>query len=68
MVSIATMGLFRDCCGGGPGGGGGAVPGVQGGQMYDNTPRIYAKVKNLDIESKNISLSKIKVVLKQAGE
>ncbi len=21
-VSIATMGMFRDCCGGGPGGGG----------------------------------------------
>jgi len=25
-VSIATMGMFRDCCGGGPGTGGGAPP------------------------------------------
>lgn len=25
-VNIATMGMFRDCCGGGPGSGGGAPP------------------------------------------
>ena len=25
-VNIATMGMFKDCCGGGPGTGGGAPP------------------------------------------
>jgi hypothetical protein len=66
-VNIATMGMFRDCCGGGPGtGGSGAVPGV--GDQREAKPTIYVRVKNVDIESKNITLSKIKVTLKSAGE
>jgi hypothetical protein len=66
MVSIATMGMFRDCCGGAPGGGGGAVPGA--GIQREAQPTIFARVKNVGIESKNIKLSKIKAVLKNAGE
>lgn len=67
MVSIATMGMFRDCCGGGPGvGGGGAVPGI--GDQREAKPTLYARVIKVEIESKNIMLSKIKVTLKSAGE
>lgn len=67
MVSIATLGMFRDCCGGGPGvGGGGAVPSV--GDQREAKPPLYARVTKIDIETKNILLSKIKVSLKTAGE
>lgn len=66
MVSIATMGMFRDCCGGAPGGGSGAVPGV--GDQREAKPTLYARVTKVEIESKNIKLSKIKVTLKSAGE
>lgn len=65
-VNFATLGMFRDCCGGARAGGGGAVPGS--GIQRDSLPALYVKVKKLDIESKNIILSKIKVVLKGAGE
>jgi len=65
-ISLATLGMFRDCCGGKGQGGGGAVPGS--GIQRQSPIMLYAKVKNLDIETKNISLSKIKVILKGAGE
>jgi len=66
MVSIATMGMFRDCCGGGPGvGGGGAVPGV--GVDRNTKAGLFTRVKKVEIESKNILLSKIKVTLKNSG-
>jgi len=64
MVNIATLGMFRDCCGGKNVGG--AVPGS--GIQRQSPIMLYAKVKNLDIETKNIALSKIKVILKGAGE
>jgi hypothetical protein len=66
MVSIATMGMFRDCCGGQVRGGGGAVPGA--GVQREAPASIFARVKKVEIENKNIALSKIKIILKGAGE
>lgn len=66
MVSIATLGMFRDCCGGKGPGGGGAVPGA--GIQREAPASIFARVKKVEIENKNIALSKIKVTLKGAGE
>jgi hypothetical protein len=62
-VSIATMGMFNQCCGGGTGYGGGAPPYRQNAQELVK-PRIL--VKNVEMETKNSLedyLDKIKVKL-----
>jgi hypothetical protein len=46
MVSIATMGMFRDCCGGGPGTGGGAPP-VHQYEARAEDPAINVTVKRV---------------------
>jgi hypothetical protein len=65
-ISLATLGMFRDCCIKQVLGVGGAVPGA--GIQREASASIFARVKKVDIESKNIKLSKIKAVLKNAGE
>lgn len=60
-VSIATMGMFNQCCGGAPGGGG-APPYRQNTEIIK--PHIL--VKNVDMETKNSLedyLDKVKVKL-----
>jgi hypothetical protein len=61
-VSIATMGMFRDCCGGAPGGGG--APPYR--QNYDEQVKPVIFVRNVEMTSVNPleeSLSKVKVML-----
>jgi hypothetical protein len=61
-VNIATMGMFRDCCGGAPGGGG-APPYRQNAQEQVK-PRVL--VQKVEMETKNSLedyLDKIKVKL-----
>jgi hypothetical protein len=48
-VSIATMGLFRDCCGGAPGGGG-APP------YRREDERVTPYVRVTDVEIKSIKV------------
>jgi hypothetical protein len=48
-VNIATMGMFRDCCGGGPGAGGGAPPIYQYEARGEEFP-IHVKVRKVSIK------------------
>ena len=61
-VNIATMGMFKDCCGGAPGGGG-APPYRQNDEHV--TPLVMVRhVEMLTINSPEDLLSKISVKLK----
>jgi len=48
-IGIATMGLFRDCCGGSPGFGGGAPPVHQYEARGEEFP-LYVKVIKVSIK------------------
>lgn len=48
-VNMATMGMFKDCCGGGPGTGGGAPPIYQYEARGEEFP-IHVKVKKVSIK------------------
>ena len=61
-VSIATMGMFRECCGGGFVGGGGAVPTYRDEQEVK--PTIFVtKVDMVTLNSIDDLVGKIKVTL-----
>ncbi len=62
-VNIATMGMFRDCCGGAPGGGG-APPYRQNAEERVTPLVLVRKVEMVTINSPEDLLSKIFVRLK----
>jgi len=62
-VNIATMGMFRSCCGGGTGYGGGAPPYRQNDEHV--TPLVLVRhVEMVTINSPDDLLKKISVKLK----
>ena len=61
-VNIATMGMFRDCCGGAPGGGG-APPYRQNAEEHVAPLVLIRKVEMITINSPEDLLSKIFVRL-----
>ena len=62
-VNIATMGMFKDCCGGAPGGGG-APPYRQNSEEHITPLVLVRHVEMLTINSPEDLLSKIFVKLK----
>lgn len=62
-VNIATMGMFKDCCGGGLVGGGGAPPYRQN-EMERVRPLVLVKKFEMKTNDNKIdSLKKIKIKL-----
>ncbi len=62
-INIATMGMFRDCCGGGQVGGGGAPPYRQ----YDEhvTPVVFVRhVEMVNVKDPEDIIKNISVKLK----
>ena len=57
-VNIATMGMFKDCCGGGPGIGGGAPP-VHQYEARGAEPPIHVDV--IRVTSKKPKMPEIKI-------
>jgi len=63
MVNIATLGMFKSCCGGAPGGGG--APPYRQNAEESVTPVIFIRnVKMVTINSPEDLLSKIHIRLK----
>jgi cell division GTPase FtsZ len=61
-VSIATGGMFNNCCGGGPGvGGGGAPPVHQYAEQYDSFNVKVVKVYFDDLDGKKSELPEVRV-------
>jgi len=63
MINIATLGMFKSCCGGSPGGGG--APPYRQNAEEPVTPVIFIRnVKMVTINSSEDLLSKIHIRLK----
>jgi len=56
-VNIATMGMFKDCCGGAPGGGG--APPVQMYEQRGEDPPIHVDV--IRVSAKKPKMPEIKI-------